>query len=162
MVRVRFGTWRSTSLRQQPERPDMDLDSIANAAHLLQYECHELAADSGWWRDLSTGLDMTCHYEVDVLNGHERPKRNIGEMLCLIHSEISEAMEGARKGLMDDHLPHRCMLEVELADAVIRIFDMAGGLHLDLAGAIADKMLYNARRADHRPENRAAAGGKGF
>lgn len=140
----------------------MDIQRIASAANVLQFECHELAADSGWWRSIETRQDLTCHYERDVLGGHERPGRNIGELLCLIHSEISEAMEGARKGLMDEHLPNRPSLEVELADAVIRIFDMAGGMRLDLPGAIADKLVYNASRADHRHENRAAAGGKGF
>ena len=34
-------------------------------------------------------------------------------------------MEGARKDLMDTHLKHRSMMEVELADAIIRIFDLA-------------------------------------
>jgi hypothetical protein len=64
--------------------------------------------------------------------------------------------------LQDDKLPHRPMLEVELADAVIRIFDMAGGLHLDLAGAIVEKLAYNAGRADHKPEHRAQPGGKAW
>jgi NTP pyrophosphatase (non-canonical NTP hydrolase) len=63
---------------------------------------------------------------------------------------------------MDDHLPLRSMLEVELADAVIRIADLAGALDLDLGGAIAEKLAYNAKRADHNPENRAAAGGKAY
>ena len=54
------------------------------------------------------------------------------------------------------------MLEVELADAVIRIFDMAGGLHLDLPGAIVEKLAYNASRADHKPEHRAQPGGKAW
>jgi hypothetical protein len=83
-------------------------------------------------------------------------------MLCLIHSEISEAMEGYRKNLMDDHLPHRPMIEVELADAMIRIGDLAEGLGLDLGGAVAEKLAFNARRADHKPEARRAAGGKAF
>jgi len=92
-----------------------------------------------------------------------RSTRILGaELLCLVHSEISEAMEGARKRLQDDHLPGRCMLEVELADAVIRIFDMAGGLGLDLPGAIAEKLAYNAKRADHKPDSRRADGGKAF
>ena len=79
-------------------------------------------------------------------------------MLCV--SELAEAMEGDRKDLMDDHLPHRKMLEVELADAVIRILDMSGGLGLDVAGAIAEKLEYNTERSDHKPENRANGGKK--
>jgi NTP pyrophosphatase (non-canonical NTP hydrolase) len=86
----------------------------------------------------------------------------VSQKLCLMHSEISEAMEGHRKGQMDDHLPHRPMIEVELADAVIRIADLAGAMGLDLGGAIAEKLAYNAQRADHKPEARAAAGGKTY
>lgn len=44
---------------------------------------------------------------------------------------------------MDDKIPHRSMLEVELADALIRICDMAGGLGLDLEGAVLEKLEYN-------------------
>lgn len=139
-----------------------EIELIILSANRLQIHCHEIARNAGWWRDMTTGSDTTCNYQRDVLSGQVKPHRNIGELLCLVHSEISEGMEGARKGLMDDHLPDRPMLEVELADAVIRIFDMAGGLSLDLPGAIAAKLLYNQTRADHRPENRAAAGGKGF
>lgn len=86
----------------------------------------------------------------------------VAQKLCLIHSEISEAMEGHRKGLMDDKLPHRKMIEVELADAMIRIGDLAGALGLDLGGAIAEKMAFNAKRPDHQPEARKAAGGKSY
>ena len=71
-------------------------------------------------------------------------------------------MEGARKDLMDDKLPHRKMVEVELADAVIRIADLCGHLELDLGGAIIEKINYNKTRADHKPENRAKEGGKKF
>jgi NTP pyrophosphatase (non-canonical NTP hydrolase) len=88
--------------------------------------------------------------------------RNIGELLCLVHSEVSEAMEGARKNLMDDKLPHRKMLEVELADTLIRIFDIAGSQGLDLGGAIAEKRNYNATRKDHKIENRLQDKGKKF
>jgi len=54
------------------------------------------------------------------------------------------------------------MLEVELADAVIRIFDMSGGLGLDVAGAIAEKLIFNATRIDHTIESRRAVDGKKF
>ena len=100
-----------------------------------------------WWLDLETG----------------KPKdRNIAEVLCLIHSEISEAMEGYRKNLQDDKLPHRKMIEVELADAVIRIFDLCGQKGYDLVGAIRDKMEYNRHREDHKRENRLKENGKKF
>lgn len=104
--------------------------------------CHE--ANQKWWVD-ATG---------------KRLERNKGEMLCLIHSEISEAMEGERKGLQDDKLPHRKMAEVELTDALIRIFDYAAAHGYDLQGAFDEKMAYNAVRADHTHEARALAGGK--
>lgn len=100
---------------------------------------------STWWHDPATG---------------ERIERNKGELLMLIVSEIAEAMEGERKDLMDDHLPHRKMAEVELADAVIRIMDYCGGFGYDLEGAVREKREYNQRRADHKPEARTAPGGK--
>ena len=81
-------------------------------------------------------------------------------MLCV--SELSEAMEGHRKNLMDDHLPTRKMFEVELADCIIRIFDIAGAVGLDLGGAFVEKMTYNANRADHKPENRLKENGKKY
>lgn len=102
---------------------------------------------AGWWTDLKTG---------------QKKERNVGELLCLVHSEISEAMEGHRKNLMDDKLPHRKMIEVELADAIIRICDMAGGLNLDLGGAILEKLNYNSKREDHKIENRIKQNGKSY
>ncbi|WP_272657375.1 hypothetical protein [Providencia sp. PROV118] len=50
----------------------------------LQQQIHEQNKKAGWW---------------------DNPREK-GTLLCLIHSEISEAMEGERKDLMDDHLPH--------------------------------------------------------
>ena len=68
------------------------------------------------------------------------------QALALIHSEISEALEADRKDLKDDKLPHRSGLEVELADAIIRIKDFAGGKDLDIDGAIEEKLAYNTTR----------------
>lgn len=100
-----------------------------------------------WWHDPATGDPL---------------KRNVGELLMLTVSELAEAMEGHRKNLPDDKLLHRPMFEVELADAIIRIFDIAGGLGLDLGGAFAEKLEYNKHRADHKPEARLADGGKKY
>lgn len=114
---------------------------------LKDYSAECRLANDQWWRCLITGEPLT---------------RNKGELLALIHSEVSECLEGVRKNLMDDKLPHRRMEEVELADALIRIFDYAGGYGLDLEGAYQEKMAYNAARADHKREHRLAAGGKQF
>lgn len=124
--------------------------SKADAINELVAYSHERASYNGWWTNFQTG------------NRKELDEVNVAEKLCLIHSEISEAMEGHRKGLMDDKLPHRSMMEVELADAVIRIFDLAGFLGLDLGGAYVEKTAYNDAREDHKPENRAKAGGKAY
>lgn len=123
---------------------------IENAATTLTDVCHGAARKAGWWEDLSTGQCITMNPMC------------FSQKLMLIVSEISEAMEGDRKNCADDKLPHRPMREVELADAVIRIFDLAGGYDLDLAGAIAEKLEYNAQRADHKLENRVAIGGKSY
>lgn len=119
----------------------------AMAAEHLKLVCHEAAAS--WW----------------VTPDGEDPRDNpmcFSNKLCLIHSEISEAMEGDRKDLPDDKLPHRPMREVELADAVIRIFDLAGAYRMDIAGAIVEKMAYNAKREDHKREVRGQEGGKRY
>lgn len=122
------------------------LEDFAGFSRVLNY-CHELAVLGGWWNDPTTG---------------EKKDRNKGELLCLIHSEVSEAMEGERKNLNDDHLPERKMAEVELADTVVRIGDYAAGFDHDVAEAMMLKMAYNVSRADHKPENRAKDGGKSF
>ena len=104
-------------------------------------------ANQKWWHDLETG---------------QRIERNIGELLMLTVTELAEALEGHRKSLMDDKLPHRKMFEVEIGDAVIRLLDIAGGLALDLGGAFEEKMAYNAVRYDHSVEGRKAVDGKKY
>lgn len=125
----------------------IELSACRGTAMKFAQQFHRLARAAGWWNDLHTGKEL---------------ERNKGELLCLIHSEISEAMEGERKNLMDDHLPTRKMAEVELADAVIRIFDYAGKYGYNIIGAMVEKAAYNAKRADHKPENRIKDNGKKF
>src|SRR5690554_3457708 len=71
---------------------------------------HAQNKDMGWW---------------------DNPDRCIYECLQLVSTEVAEATEGARKDLMDDHLPHRKMEEVELADALVRTLDIGGRLLLE-------------------------------
>jgi len=109
--------------------------------------------------DLAKSIHKNNHRWWHNKSG-EKIDRNKGELLCLIHSEISEAMEGERKDLMDDKLPHRKMAEVELADAVIRILDYAGAFGYDIGGAIREKLEYNSSREDHTYESREQENGK--
>lgn len=101
------------ALRRQPGITDDMLDGlVALELDACVSVCHRLALNAGWWHDLET---------------QQKVVRPLEDTFALFHSEVSEAFEGWRKGLMDDHLPHRTMLEVELADVLIRIFDAAGG-----------------------------------
>ena len=71
------------------------------------HDIHQQNVQVGWW---------------------DNPKECIHQKMQLISTEIAEATEGERKDLMDDHLPHRKMGEVELADALIRTLDLGAKL----------------------------------
>ena len=98
----------------------------AQELNRLSDVCH--AANRKWWEDVNTG---------------ERIVRNKGELLMLIVSEISEAMEGERKNLMDDKLPHRKMAEVEIVDFLIRAFDFCAGFGLTVTNEMGDCQSLN-------------------
>jgi NTP pyrophosphatase (non-canonical NTP hydrolase) len=153
-----FGASAIATAASMPAGFQLNAVSLEFAGNTLTMQCHGASHAAGWWNDLLHGTD----FREEVRQGTRLGKALVAEKLCLTHSEISEAMEGHRKGLMDDKLKHRPAIEVELADAVIRIADLAGALDLDLGGAIAEKMAFNAQRPDHKPENRAAAGGKAY
>lgn len=104
----------------------------------MQKEIHQNAREKGWWPE---GTD-------DV--------NNIPEKLALIHSEISEALEEYRNHKIECGIYMNCETTmkpegfgIELADAVIRIFDLAEYLDIDMQECIEVKMDYNKGRA-HR------------
>jgi NTP pyrophosphatase (non-canonical NTP hydrolase) len=118
------------------------------------------------WRNKSDDLHDLVGFG-DTSDTHKARHKTIdnylaGTMIALIHSELSEALEGLRKDLMDDHLPHRKMVEVEMADVLIRLFDFCDYFRLDLGNATVEKDEYNKKRSDHKFENRMAEGGKKF
>lgn len=127
---------RGTRVEKLPPK-FMPLNDLAHEIHYVD--------NVHWWKDPATGKPV---------------QRNKGEMMMLMVSEIAEAMEGERKDLMDEKLPHRKAAEVELADLLIRVFDYAGAFGYDLDGAVKEKRAYNAVRADHKPENRLKPNGK--
>ena len=99
----------------------------------LIQEAHKTATEKGWW---------------------DKPDRNIPELLALIHSEVSEALEAYREtGIFQldkvwhekpDNKPEGFI--VELADVLIRIADLCGEFDLDIESALIEKMEFNKSR----------------
>ncbi len=88
--------------------------------------------------------------------------RNKGEAIALMHSELSEALEGIRKNKQDEHLNQFKNEVVELADCIIRILDYCAGFNLRIGEALYEKLKYNAERLDHKAEERNKPNGKKF
>ncbi len=81
---------------------------------------------------------QTCH-AIAKEKGFWEKERNMGEALMLIVTELAEAMEAHRK---QDHENFR----EELADTFIRLFDLCGGLGIDIQAEIAKKNETNKSR----------------
>lgn len=154
VFRTRFSTYKVESWADAVPVPANDNGPDRGAAinDLVAY-FHDKSTAAGWWKDPVTGAPLAS-----------LPYHNyvVATKLMLCVSELSEAMEGLRKNLMDDKLPHRKMAEVELGDALIRICDLAGELGYDLGGATMEKDAYNAVRPDHKIGARLVAGGKAY
>lgn len=116
----------------------ISLNQIAREIHLNNKK---------WWIDINTG---------------EQLKRNVGELLMLCTSELAEALEGDRKNLMDDKLPHRKMFDVEIVDTFIRLFDIAGAMIPEFGEIFMEKTEYNTIREDHKHEARLKSDGKKY
>ncbi len=146
----RFKEWLAAPVRRHTFtrfNGSPDESDAYDGIKTLQALVHKTATDAGWYVDPATG---------------ETVERNFGEVVALMHSELSEALEADRKDAMDDKLPHRPGTEVEFADCIIRILDTAAALGLDVAGAIIEKNRFNRDRADHKLANRNAEGGKKY
>jgi len=95
------------------------------------------------FRELSTAINTSAN-----LQGFWSTSvgENKAEKIALMHSELSEALEGIRKNLPSDHLPGFLMETEELADCIIRIMDYAQHFDLPLADAITEKVKFNTTR----------------
>ncbi len=100
----------------------------------LAADIHQQNVDAGWWDEWPNKIDRMLTARM------------------LVVTELAEAAEGVRKDLMDDHLPHHKMLHVELADAAIRLLDLAGaydiGLVFDPSEIEMQNEVYSARRSN--------------
>jgi NTP pyrophosphatase (non-canonical NTP hydrolase) len=104
--------------------PSILEDNFISQFSEIQKTVHENAVSKGWWEE----------------------NRSDGELIALMHSELSEALEALRKDLISDHIPEYEGVEEELADVVIRIMDMAERRGYRVASAIIDKIHFNKER----------------
>lgn len=123
------------------------LDRQAGEIRSMTATCHGRAVAAGWYVDPKTGEKLT---------------RNVGELIALLHSELSEMLEAVRKNLKSDHLPEFSGEAEEAADVLIRLLDYCGARGVDLGAAYAAKLAYNAQREDHKLESRATTNWKAF
>ena len=91
-----------------------------------------------------------CHHTAKT-KGFWDKERNVGEMLMLVVSELGEAIEAHRSG--QHGLEAKDTFEDEVADTVIRIFDMCGGLGIDLEKQMNWKMSFNESREVRHGKN---------
>ena len=123
-------------MNEQTTREDSSFNAhFAQVVDIMKQIAHLESDKHGFWAWMR-------------LNQHDTEAAVIFKLsrIALIQSELSECLEGIRKGLPDDHLPERSMEAAELADAVIRIFDYCGGFGIPLGEVIVEKMQYNKNR----------------
>lgn len=117
----------------------MTIDETINA---LIADAHETAVSKGWWEKHRRALAFMPELKPDLMVA----------LLGLVDSETAEAMEEVRAGCDATALLYATDgkpmgIASELADVLIRIFDMAGEHNIPLAEALRMKLAYNKTRA---------------
>jgi hypothetical protein len=112
--------------------------------------CHDVAIKKGWWGDVCDCPNPRYSFGGDgenipfcgkCLKLLLKQSRNDGELIALMHSELSEALEELRKKSCDMN-----KVGEELADCVIRIMDYCGARSIDLEKLLLDKIEINKTR----------------
>jgi len=104
---------------------DLEIKNFVGMFNLVSREVNRISQEHGFWDE----------------------ERNDGEVMALIHSEVSEALEALRdNNPTSSRLVQFTSVEEELADVIIRVMDYAWGNQLSLARAILAKMEYNEGR----------------
>lgn len=115
----------------------------------------EAAQKAAWMASFKESWDAVAEevFENAKAHGFWDEPRNPGELIALMHSELSEALEAIRESKSfieepkDKHCPNHSAVAVELADTVIRIMDFDRGvLGCQVGDAIQAKIAFNKGR----------------